>query len=263
MPRKATNRNQRLARKSLQRLREFYRAAQKGSWDVNTLGWERLSPAPNAEKERWNAVWASVVQQQLQADRFAIKAATDLLLQVEEQEAVLYYSTMVQDEARHVEGWTRLKHMLLPMDDYDPYLGEMGEMLLNADTLEERVIAFQVVFEGMAIYAFKDIASATEQTVLGEMSTRLIRDDSIHHNSGVAYAHYLMNGASDALKSHINDSLKRYVPLYFEHMTWRPKARQWMERYMKDHDRRIIQRNKVLITQSLVDLGLACPFDDL
>lgn len=251
-----------VAIRALGRLNEFYRAAQKGAWDVSDLGWERLSPAPNAESERWNAVWASIVQQQLQADRFAIKAATDLLLNVEEREAVYYYSTMVQDEARHVEGWTRLRDVLIDVDDFDPYLGEMGEMLLEGETLEERVIAFQVVFEGMAIHAFKDIASATESTILGEMSTRLIRDDSIHHNSGVAYANYLMHGASKALKSHVNASLKRYVPLYFEHLTWRPRARQWMARHLEEHDRGVYRRNKKLISQSLVDLGLDCPFGD-
>lgn len=248
--------------KALGRLNEFYRAARRGAWDVNDLGWERLAPVPNAESERWNGVWASVVQQQLQADRFAIKAATDLLLRVEEREAVLYYSTMVQDEARHVEGWTRLRDMLITIDDHDPYLAEMGEMLLNSDTLEERVIAFQVLFEGLAIHAFKDIASATEKTILGEMSTQLIRDDSIHHNSGVAYAIYLMRNASGALVRHVDASLKRYVPLYFEHLTWRPRARQWMARHMEDHDRRVLERNKQLVTQSLTSLGLACPFDD-
>ena len=252
--------NEYVENKSLRRLRQFYRAARKGAWDIDDLSWDKLSPAPNAEKERWNAVWSSVVQQQLQADRFAIEAATNLLLEVEEKEAVLYYSTMVQDEARHVEGWTRLRHMLLPTDDHDPYLGEMGEMLLDADTLEERVIAFQVVFEGVAIHAFKDIAAATEKTVLGEMSTRLIRDDSIHHNSGVAYAQYLLRDASDALKRHVDKSLQRYVPLYFQHVTYRPKARQWMSKYMADHDQRVIVRNKRLITQSLVDLGLSPPF---
>ncbi len=250
------------AARSLQRLHQFYRAAIRGAWDIEDLGWEKLSPVPNAEKERWNAVWASVVQQQLQADLFAIDAATDLYGKVEEQEAILYYGTMVDDEARHVDGWTRLRDMLIPMDEFDPYLGEMGEMLLDADTLEERVIAFQVVFEGMAIHAFKDIAAATEKTILGEMSSRLIRDDSIHHNSGVVYARYLMEGASDALKSHLNASLRRYVPLYFEHLTWRPRARKWMTRYMADHDQRTAERNKLLITQSLVDLGLDSPFGD-
>ncbi len=248
--------------RSLHRLRQFYRAARKGAWDVEDLGWEQLPPVPNAEKERWNAVWASVVQQQLQADLFAIDAANDLHQRVEEAEAILYYGTMVDDEARHVKGWTRLRDLLVPMDEYDPYLGEMGQMLLEADTLEERVIAFQVVFEGMAIHAFKDIASATEKTILGEMSSRLIRDDSIHHNSGVVYAHFLMKDAGRALKSHLNASLKRYVPLYFEHLSWRPRARQWMTRFMADHDKRTLRRNQRLITQSLVDLGLAPPFDD-
>lgn len=252
----------RVGKASLHRLRQFYRAARKGAWDVEDLGWEQLPPVPNAEKERWNAVWASVVQQQLQADLFAIEAATDLYRRVEETEATLYYGTMVDDEARHVDGWTRLRDMLVPMDEFDPYLGEMGDMLLNADTLEERVIAFQVVFEGMAIHAFKDIASATEKTILGEMSSRLVRDDSIHHNSGVVYAHYLMQDAGKALKSHLNASLKRYVPLYFEHLRWRPRARQWMVRFMEEHDKRTLARNKRLITQSLIELGLDNPFED-
>jgi hypothetical protein len=94
------------------------------------------------------------------------------------------------------------------------------------------------------------------------MSSRLIRDDSIHHNSGVVYAHYLMRNASDGLKSHLNASLKRYVPLYFEHLTWRPHARRWLTRYMADHDARTLRRNQRLITQSLVDLGLGSPFED-
>jgi len=245
----------------LYRLNQFYRAARKRAWDVEVLGWEALPPVPRAEQERWRIFWASVIRQQLQADRIAIRAATDLLVSVPEKEARLYYSTMVQDEARHVEGWTRLASTLEAVDGEDPFLEEMGAMLLTGKTIEEQVVAFQVVFEGAAIYAFRDIASATTSTVLGEMARRLVRDDSIHHNSGVAYAEHLLLDATPALKRHIEEVLRRYAPLYIEHLTWRPPARRWLSHFMEDRDAATIARNQHFINKAVFALGLKPPFD--
>lgn len=249
-------------RDPLQRLNQFYRAARKGAWEISVLGWDERAPVPCAEQERWRLFWASVVQQQLQADRLAINAATQLLLDVPEHEATMYYSTMVQDEARHVECWTRLHHLLEPVDDEDPYLAEMGHMLLDGETLEERVVAFQVVFEGCAIQAFRDIADSAEATVLGEMARRLVRDDSIHHNSGVAYAEHLLATASPALKQHVAEVLRKYVPLYQEHLRWRPPVRRWLTRFMAERDAFTLTRNRLFINQAVVQLGLRAPFDD-
>ncbi len=245
----------------LHRLKAYYHIARKRAWDIRELSWQKLPPVPSADRERWRLVWASVIQQQLQADRFAVKAATDLLLQVPEREATLYYSTMVSDEARHIEGWTGLSHMLEPVDSVDPYLAEMGQMLLDGETLEEKVVCFQVLFEGTAIFAFRDIASATEQTILGEMAQRLIRDDSIHHNSGVAYAEHLLQTASPALKKHIHEVMLRYVPLYSEHVRWRPPERQWLARRMEGRDASVLQRNQYFVNKAVCGLDLRPPYD--
>lgn len=245
----------------LGRLEQFYHAAKKAEWQIRDLSWENLEPVPHAENERWNVLWSSVVAQQLQADLIAVEAAAKLLVDVQENEAKMYYSTMVQDEGRHCEAWKKLNDMLVPVEAHNPYLAEMGELFFNSEEIEKRVLAFQVCFEGAAIYAFKQIADSTQNTILCEMATRLVRDDSIHHNSGVAYAHYLIEKASPAQRKDFGKYIQQYAPLYIESTLWRPPARQWISRITKDKDQELLRRNQVLMNRALISLGIAPIFD--
>ncbi len=247
---------------SLKQLKHFYRAAKKRTWTVDGLGWEQLPLVPAMENERWRLVWSSVVKQQLQADIIAVEASTQLLLDVEEYDARMYYTTMVQDEGKHVEGWTQLVSGLDDVEAHNPYLEELGEMILDRDLMiEQKVVGFQVVFEGAVIPAFKDISAAAEKTVLGEMARRLVRDDSIHHNSGVAYAEYLFSKAPRSLKKEISKAASQYLPVYLESITWRPPARKFLDRFMKERDRAQVDSNKVFIAQALSRLDIPVPFD--
>ncbi|HCR52810.1 MAG TPA: hypothetical protein PLL64_09325 [Rhodothermales bacterium] len=263
MPEILTRRKTEQQRRSdpLGRLEQFYHAAKKGEWSIKDLPWENADPVPRVESERWRIVWASVVAQQLQADIIAVEAASNLLVDVTEFEARMYYSTMVSDEARHCEAWTKLAHMLDPVEAHNPYLAEMGDIFREEKGLENRVLAFQVCFEGAAIYAFKEISAAAHQTILGDMATRLIRDDSIHHNSGVAYAAYLLSKVSESQKKDLHKTLKRYAPLYVESTLWKPKARQWVARFTAQRDRELLHRNQVLINKAVLGLGLGPVFD--
>ena len=90
----------------------FYELAKKQEWQVRDLAWGEIPPIPETragasaeKKERRRAVWRSVITQQLQADELAVMMAGQLLNMAPHPEARLYYSTMVQDEARHVEAW--------------------------------------------------------------------------------------------------------------------------------------------------------------
>lgn len=247
---------------SLRQLKSFYRAAKKRTWTVEGLGWNELPPVPGMEDERFRLIWASVVKQQLQADLIAVEASSQLLISVPEHEAKMYYSTMVQDEGKHVEGWSQLVDSLDEVDAHNPYLQELGEMILDPGLeIEQKVVGFQVVFEGAVIPAFKDISDAARKTVLGEMSRRLIRDDSIHHHSGVAYAEYLFSKAPASLKKDISKTAEQYLPLYLESITWRPPARRWLDRFMKERDRASIQSNKMFIAHALSRLDIPVPFD--
>jgi hypothetical protein len=247
---------------SLRQLKHFYRAAKKRTWTVEGLGWDDLPPVPAMETERWRLLWASVVKQQLQADIIAVEASTQLLLAVPEYEARMYYTTMVQDEGKHVEGWTRLVRSLDDVEAHNPYLQELGEMILDRDLItEQKVVGFQVVFEGAVIPAFKDISESANKTVLGEMARRLVRDDSIHHHSGVAYADYLFSKAPKSLKKDIARAASQYLPVYLESITWRPPARRWLDRFMKDRDRARVDENKLFIAHALSRLDIPVPFD--
>jgi len=58
------------------------------------------------------------------------------------------YTTMTQDEARHLEAWLRLSNEVGGVCEPDPYLEKLGELTMNVDTIEEKIWLFQVAFEG-------------------------------------------------------------------------------------------------------------------
>jgi tRNA isopentenyl-2-thiomethyl-A-37 hydroxylase MiaE len=113
----------------------FYELAKKQEWQVRDLPWGELPPIPETRegaskerKERRRAVWRSVITQQLQADEFAVVMAGQLLNIAPHREAKLYYSTMVQDEARHTEAWLKLANEAGGVAERDPYLDELAKM---------------------------------------------------------------------------------------------------------------------------------------
>src|SRR3954454_18272052 len=80
----------------------FYELAKRREWKTTELSWGELPPMPEARgtsperKARFEAVWRSVLTQQLQADSVAVDMAAQLLSIAPDAEAKLYYSTMVQ-----------------------------------------------------------------------------------------------------------------------------------------------------------------------
>ena len=94
-----------------------------------------------------------MITQQLQADQFAVEMAAQLLNLAPHREAKLYYTTMVQDEARHTEAWLKLANEAGGVAERDPHLDELAKMTLEAETLEEKVFQMQVFFERLIIRA--------------------------------------------------------------------------------------------------------------
>ena len=168
--------------------------------------------------------------------------------------------------------WCRMKHgtskvgvelasLLDPVEARNPYFDELSEMVLECDSVEEQVLVFQVLFEGCALDAFRAIANSTENTILGEMASKLVIDDAIHHRSGVTYEEYLLSNANKSLYNHLNDVLKKYTPVYCASLVWRPKVRKWLACRMGEHDRQLVLRNQTMINRAVVELGLKAPYD--
>jgi 1,2-phenylacetyl-CoA epoxidase catalytic subunit len=224
----------------------YYELAKRAEWKVGDLQWGEIPPIPeargSAEKlARRRDVWRSVITQQLQADAFAVEMAAQLFQLAPHHEAKLYYSTMVQDESRHVEAWLRLVEEVGGTAERDPHLDELARVQLDADTLEEKVFLMQVFYERLIIPRFRLIARSSRGTILEDICNRLTIDDGIHHGAGMAYERVLLENASKQTKQQLIRGANRLLPIFVEHALWRPRERAWIGSAMRDRD---IQRLK-------------------
>ena len=219
----------------------YYRLAKRAEWQVRDLPWGEISPIPEtrggAQKQaRRRDIWRSVIMQQLQADMFAVEMAGQLLGAAPHVDAKLYYSTMVQDEARHTEAWLKLAEEAGGAAERDPYLDELAAMFLDLDTLEEKVFLMQVFFERLIIPRFRMIARASRGTVLEDLCNRLTIDDGIHHRAGMAYERVLLEDASKKTQNQLVKVANRMLPIFAQHALWRPKARAFIGGIMRERD---------------------------
>ena len=226
----------------------YYELAKRAEWQVRDLPWGEVPPIPEytgtPEKiGRRRDLWRSVVTQQLQADELAVEMATQLFALAPDPEARLYYTTMVQDEARHTEAWLKLADEAGGRAERDPYLDQLARFVLDADTIEEKVFLMQVFYERLIIPRFRMIARSSRGTVLEDLCNRLTVDDGIHHRSGVAYERVLLQRAESKTKDALVDGANRLLPVFVQHALWRPKAREVIGRLMRETDIRMLRED--------------------
>ena len=226
----------------------YYELAKRAEWQVRDLPWGEVPPIPEytgppQKIARRRDMWRSVVTQQLQADELAVEMAAQLFSLAPDPEAKLYYTTMVQDEARHTEAWLKLSEAAGGRGERDPYLDRLVEMTLGADTLEEKVFGIQVFYERLIIPRFRMIARGAPGTVLEDLCNRLTVDDGIHHRSGVAYERVLLQSASKKTKQKLVDAGNRLLPVFVQHALWRPKEREVIGRLMRETDMRMLKED--------------------
>ena len=221
----------------------YYQLAKKKEWQTRDLPWGEIPPIPDTRpglaadrKARRRDLWRSVITQQLQADQFAIEMASQLLSIAPDPEAKLYYTTMVQDEARHTEAWLRLAGETGGTAEHDPHLDRLARMFLDLDTLEEKVFLMQVFFERLIIPRFRLIARAAPGTVLEDLCNRLTVDDGIHHGAGMAYEKILLEHADEKTKKRLIDVANKMMPIFVEHALWRPRERAFIGTAMRSRD---------------------------
>jgi 1,2-phenylacetyl-CoA epoxidase catalytic subunit len=224
----------------------YYELAKRAEWQIRDMPWGDIPPIPQYKGSpqklaRRRDLWRSVIMQQLQADMFAVEMSSQLLNAAPHPEARLYYSTMVQDEARHTEAWLKLAEEAGGEAERDPHLDKLAKMFLDLDTLEEKVFLMQVFFERLIIARFRMIAAGSPGTVLEDLCKRLMIDDGIHHRSGVAYERVLLDGASKQRRSQLVKVANQMLPIFVAHSMWRPKARASIAGLMRDRDIKMLQ----------------------
>jgi hypothetical protein len=219
----------------------YYELAKRAEWQVGDLQWGEIPPIPetrgSAEKlARRRDIWRSVITQQLQADAFAVEMAAQLFQLAPHHEAKLYYSTMVQDESRHVEAWLKLVDEAGGTGEHDPHLDALARMFLDLDTLEEKVFLMQVFFERLIIPRFRLIARSSRGTVLEDLCNRLTIDDGIHHGAGMAYERVLLEDADRKTRQQLIKVANQMMPIFVQHSLWRPQVRARIAAAMETRD---------------------------
>ena len=256
--------------RDLQGVHRYYELAKRAEWQLRDLPWGELPPIPEYKGSpqklaRRQDLWRSVVTQQLQADELAVEMATQLFAIAPDHEAKLYYTTMVQDEARHTEAWLKLIQEAGGMAERDPYLDDLAHMTLDADTIEEKVFLMQVFYERLIIPRFRMIARSSRGTVLEDLCNRLAIDDGIHHGAGMAYERVLLEGAGKGVTTRLVAAANRLLPAFAKHAMWRPKAREFIGALMRETDERMLKEdleNGVRLARSLgIDVsGIELPY---
>jgi 1,2-phenylacetyl-CoA epoxidase catalytic subunit len=226
----------------------YYELAKRAEWQVKDLPWGELAPIPEYKGSpqklaRRKDLWRSVITQQLQADELAVEMATQLFAIAPDHEARLYYTTMVQDESRHTEAWLKLIHEAGGMAERDPYLDQLAQQVLEAETLEEKVFLMQVFYERLIIPRFRMIARSSRGTILEDLCNRLTIDDGIHHGAGMAYERVLLEHAGKKVKGRLVDAANRLLPIFAQHALWRPKAREFIGALMRETDIRMLRED--------------------
>ncbi len=242
-------------------MERFYGLAKRQAWDVRQLSWDTIEPVPegrgSAEKKaRRHAMWRSVVTQQLQADDLAVQVSVQLLTTASDTEARMYYSTMVQDEARHYEAWTKLVNMVGGPGEPDPYLNRLGDLTMKVDTIEEKIWLLQVAYEGLVIPRFHQIAAAAPGTILAEICTRLAIDDGIHHGAGVCYEKLLLDRSTAKTRRSIERLTKEMWPMFVEHLLWRPRERAWATASMHTRDVQLVNAHREEVLEMGREFGM-------
>ena len=234
--------------RELQGVYRYYELAKRAEWQVRDLPWSDLPPIPEYKGSpqklaRRRDLWRSVVTQQLQADELAVEMAAQLFAIAPDHEAKLYYTTMVQDEARHTEAWLKLIEEAGGYGERDPYLDKMAKLVIGSDTLEEKVFLMQVFYERLIIPRFRMIARSSRGTVLEDLCNRLAIDDGIHHGAGMAYERVLLEGAGRRVQTQLIEAANRMLPLFAQHALWRPKAREFVGSLMRETDIRMLKED--------------------
>ncbi len=149
-----------------------------------TSYWRSLPKDTTAELVRRTAAFR--LSQFLHGEQGALMVAAQLVNAVPHTDAKFYAATQTMDEARHVEVFARYIEKLDEIRPIAPSLKGILDQTLQTDDWMKKLVGMQIVVEGLALYAFREMRNLTEEPLLKDLLTYVARDESRHHAYGVS-----------------------------------------------------------------------------
>ena len=145
-----------------------------------TRFWDGMSDADRIEVNRRVTRWR--LSTLVQGEHGAMLLCSQLVNCVEGQDAKLFQSTQVADEARHNEVLQRYLELRLDGETY-PLGGNVKEIfdtLLGTSSWYLKTIGLQLVAETFAVSLFRMLAESSKDPVLREVCRRIVQDEARH-----------------------------------------------------------------------------------
>jgi hypothetical protein len=145
------------------------------------------------------------LSQFLHGEQGALMVAAQLVNAVPHTDAKFYAATQTMDEARHVEVFARYIEKLDEIRPIAPSLKGILDQTLETGDWMKKLVGMQIVVEGLALYAFREMRNLTEEPLLKELLTYVARDESRHHAYGVQYIERCVPCLSDPARIELED----------------------------------------------------------
>jgi hypothetical protein len=168
-----------------------------------TSYWRSLPEATVVELTRRTAAFR--LSQFLHGEQGALMVAAQLVNAVPHTDAKFYAATQTMDEARHVEVFARYIEKLDEIRPIAPSLKGILDQTLETGDWMKKLVGMQIVVEGLALYAFRDMRNLTQEPLLKELLTYVARDESRHHAYGVQYIERCVPCLSDSERTELED----------------------------------------------------------
>lgn len=168
-----------------------------------TKFWQNLPLETRWEASRRTA--AFMLSNFLHGEQGALMVAAQLVNAVPHMDGKFYAATQTMDEARHVEVFAAYIRKLDVVVPIAPGLKRLLDAVLGAESWLQKAVGMQIVTEGLALYAFRDMRNQTEEPLLKSLLTYVSRDEARHTGYGIKYLHAIVPTLTEDEKASLED----------------------------------------------------------
>jgi len=170
-----------------------------------TRFWDRLSENERVEVNHAVTRWR--LSTLMAGEHGAMLVCSQLVENVEGQDAKLFQATQVVDEGRHNEVLQRYFALRLDGRNY-PLSGNVKEIfdtLLGTEAWYLKTIGLQLVAETFAVSLFRMLAESSKDPVLRQVCRRILQDEARHMGFGMLSLPTLVAEASERERHEMED----------------------------------------------------------
>lgn len=147
--------------------------------------WDKLDPKRQIPELRQHSV-SYMLSNFLHGEQGALLATSQLVACVPSQDAKLYASAQVFDEARHVEVYDRyLREKIELVYPVSHALRQLLDAILTDSRWDMKYLGMQIMVEGVALGAFGVIQQASNEPLIKQIVQKIMQDESRHVAFGV------------------------------------------------------------------------------